>query len=189
MSLCQSSSARPPPSTSAHLSYMLWLYHDRRLCWDTPGPMTSFNIQGVFSRRGKRRRRSGGHKADRSGRENSLFRPFCGLLQLPSRTFHLSACEIEPACPAHLLWPHYAATYTTLWWELLLWLCLSEEKKKKNSSYNLPPCTHTYNTPTHTDSHTYATKPAAYLSILCPRPHCSPKMRFYTYYIYLATHT
>lgn len=82
-----------------------------------PESVASFNIK-VFLQS-----EMGEHKADRLHRENSLFRHFCRLLQrFPSLTLQKRAA----ACPTHWLWPHYAATYTRLWWELLP--CWREKK-------------------------------------------------------------
>lgn len=139
ISSCQSSSA------SAHLSHTWSLYHDHWLCCDTAGPVTSFNIQ-VLWRGGTR-----GCKADRSGRENSLFRPFCGLFQRPPCTFHLSACEIEPLPVLHIycdpiMLPHIQPSDEG---------CCSSSailKRKKKKCYNLPPYMHT-----HTRLHTSCT--------------------------------
>lgn len=103
ISFCQSSSACP-----------LSLLHTSPI----PCPCiitTRSTVQGLWHLLiSKRSFVKGGwwHKADRLERENSLVRPFCGLLELT--TLHIPSLSLwnrAPACPAHLLWPHYAATY------------------------------------------------------------------------------
>lgn len=75
--------------------------------------MTSSNIQGVLF--------GGSQSRQVGGREfiipTLLRSALATALHIPS----FSLWNRAPVCPAHLLWPHYAATYTTLWWELLLW--------------------------------------------------------------------
>lgn len=126
------------------------LHRDHWLCCDTAGPMTSFNIQVLW--------REGGCKADRSERENSLFRPFCGLFQQPPCTFHLSACEIEPLPVLHIYCDPITLPHTQPSDEG----CCSGSailKREKKKCHNLPPHMHTH---THTSTH--------YLHILIGRP-------------------
>lgn len=130
----------------------------------TAGPMTSFNIQVLWKGAGG----GGGGVQSRQVREREFI---IQTLLLPSCTFHLSACEIEPLPVLHIYCdpitlPHIQASDESC--------CSSSSailKRKKMSQFTTlhthrhTPAAH-IGTPTQT--HTQSANLPPYPSVLCP---------------------
>lgn len=130
----------------------------------TAGPMTSFNIQVLWKGAGG----GGGGVQSRQVREREFI---IQTLLLPSCTFHLSACEIEPLPVLHIYCdpitlPHIQASDESC--------CSSGSailKRKKMSQFTTlhthrhTPAAH-IGTPTQT--HTQSANLPPYPSVLCP---------------------
>lgn len=130
----------------------------------TAGPMTSFNIQVLWKGAGG----GGGGVQSRQVREREFI---IQTLLLPSCTFHLSACEIEPLPVLHIYCdpitlPHIQASDESC--------CSSGSailKRKKMSQFTT---LHTHrHTPaahigTSTQTHTQSANLPPYPSVLCP---------------------